>query len=102
MTDGSTAAAPAPRAKMQPVRRVPKPRLTGRLDSPVRNLILGVAYTMSVMFCATVAYMANGWNFRDALYMVVVTVFTVGYNEVRPIDTLALNVIWKPRANTPI
>ena len=75
------------------MRRVPKPRLTGRLDSPIRNLILGVAYTLSIMICATTAYMSAGWSFRDAFYMVVVTVFTVGYNEVRPIDTPALNVI---------
>jgi voltage-gated potassium channel len=83
----------AARAKSRPVRRVPKPRLTGRLDSPVHNLVLGVAYTVSVMICATTAYIANGWSFRDAFYMVVVTVFTVGYEEVRPIDTVALNVV---------
>ena len=45
------------------------------------------------MLIATVAYMAVGWSFRDALYMVIVTVYTVGYNEVRPINTPALNVI---------
>jgi voltage-gated potassium channel Kch len=105
MTEGSTgtgdsgdrspafAATATARAKAQPVRRVPKPKLTGRLDSPVHNLVLGVAYTASVMICATIAYMTNGWSFRDAFYMVVVTVFTVGYNEVRPIDTVALNVV---------
>jgi voltage-gated potassium channel len=40
-----------------------------------------------------VAYMAAGWSFRDAIYMVIVTIYTVGYNEVRPINTPALNVI---------
>jgi voltage-gated potassium channel len=39
------------------------------------------------MIVATVAYMASGWSFRDAIYMVIVTVYTVGYNEVRPINT---------------
>ncbi len=82
-----------PRLKPHPIRRVPKPRMTGLLDSPVRNLSVGVAYTVSVMLIATVAYMAVGWSFRDALYMVIVTVYTVGYNEVRPINTPALNVI---------
>jgi voltage-gated potassium channel Kch len=75
------------------IRRVPKPRMTGLLDSPVRNLTVGVAYTITVMILATAAYMAVGWSFRDALYMVIVTVYTVGYNEVRPINTPALNVI---------
>jgi voltage-gated potassium channel len=75
------------------IRRVPKPRMTGLLDSPVRNLVAGVAYTVTVMILATAAYMAAGWSFRDAIYMVIVTVYTVGYNEVRPINTPALNLI---------
>jgi voltage-gated potassium channel len=67
--------------------------MTGLLDSPVRNLTVGVTYTITVMILATAAYMAAGWSFRDAIYMVIVTVYTVGYNEVRPIDTPALNLI---------
>ena len=82
-----------PRLKPHQIRRVPKPRMTGLLDSPIRNLSVGVAYTVTVMVVATVAYMAAGWSFRDAIYMVIVTVYTVGYNEVRPINTPALNVI---------
>jgi len=82
-----------PRLKPHQIRRVPKPRMTGLLDSPIRNLSVGVAYTLTVMIVATVAYMAAGWSFRDAIYMVIVTVYTVGYNEVRPINTPALNVI---------
>jgi trk system potassium uptake protein TrkA/voltage-gated potassium channel len=34
--------------------------------------------------------MLSGWSFGDALYMVVLTVFTVGFSEVRPIDTSAI------------
>ena len=82
-----------PRLKPHQIRRVPKPRMTGLLDSPIRNLRVGVAYTVTVMIVATVAYMAAGWSFRDAIYMVIVTVYTVGYNEVRPINTPALNAI---------
>jgi voltage-gated potassium channel len=82
-----------PRLKPHQIRRVPKPRMTGLLDSPIRNLSVGVAYTVTVMIVATVAYMAAGWSFRDAIYMVIVTIYTVGYNEVRPINTPALNVI---------
>lgn len=75
------------------IRRVPKPRLTGLLDSPVRNLTFGMIYVVLVMVFATAAYMIAGWSFRDAIYMVVITVYTVGFNEVRPINTTALNVI---------
>ena len=61
------------------IRRVPRPRTTGLFDSPVRNLTVGVvAYTVAVMIVATVAYMRVGWSFRDAIYMVIVTVYTVG------------------------
>jgi voltage-gated potassium channel len=67
--------------------------MTGLFDSPVRNLGFAVAFTIVVMVLATVAYMAQGWSFRDAIYMVILTIYTVGYNEVRPIDTPALNVI---------
>ncbi|MBV9538280.1 MAG: potassium channel protein [Acidisphaera sp.] len=42
------------------------------------------------MLAAISAYTALGWSVGDALYMVVLTVFTVGYDEVQPIDTAAL------------
>jgi Ion channel len=77
----------------RPIRRVPKPRMTGLLDSPVRNLTVGVIYTIGVMVAATIAYMAVGWSFRDALYMVIITTYTVGFGEVRPIITIALIVL---------
>jgi voltage-gated potassium channel len=83
----------APRPRSGGIRRVPKPRLTGLLDSPGRNLTLGMIFVLMVMVSATVAYMAAGWSFRDAIYMVVITIYTVGFNEVRPINTPALNVI---------
>ncbi len=67
--------------------------MTGLFDSPVRNLAFGVGFTIVVMALATVAYMAQGWSFRDAIYMVILTIYTVGYNEVRPIDTPALSTI---------
>lgn len=46
-----------------------------------------------VSACATAAYMEKGWAFGDALYMVVLTVYTVGYGEVKPINTPELRVI---------
>ena len=87
---------PAPRVardRPRPIRRVPKPRMSGLLDSPVRNLTVGIAFMIVVMVLATAAYMAVGWSFRDALYMVIITVYTVGYDEIRPINTPALDAI---------
>jgi voltage-gated potassium channel len=88
-TGGGSAIARQP----QPIRRVPKPRMSGFFDSPHRNLIVGVIYTLTVMLLGVAAYMAAGWSLRDAVYMVVTTVYTVGYEEVRPINTPALYFI---------
>ena len=54
---------------------------------PFRNLGLAVAFVLVVAACAILAYMRAGWSFDDALYMVTLTIFTVGYGEVRPINT---------------
>jgi voltage-gated potassium channel len=75
------------------IRRVPKPRMTGLLDSPVRNLTFGAIYVVAVMVAATASYMVAGWSFRDAIYMVITTVYTVGYGEVRPVNTPLLSII---------
>jgi len=58
---------------------------------PSRNLFRGGAFMAIVWVAATVGYMRAGWNFQDSFYMVTLTVFTVGYGEVRPIDTQFLH-----------
>lgn len=65
----------------------------GLLAHPARNLVAGLSYMAVVMTIATASYVAAGWSFGDALYMVIVTVYTVGYNEVRPVDTTLLRTI---------
>lgn len=46
-----------------------------------------------VVAIATLAYWSQGWCFSDSLYMVIITIFTVGYEEVQPCHTTALRVI---------
>jgi voltage-gated potassium channel len=60
---------------------------------PSRNLVRGSLFMLVVWIAATAAYWKAGWSFQDALYMVTLTVFTVGYSEVRPIDTTYLHVV---------
>jgi voltage-gated potassium channel len=60
---------------------------------PSRNLIRGTVFMAIVWVATTVGYMRAGWSFDDSLYMVTLTVFTVGYGEVRPIDTPYLHAL---------
>jgi voltage-gated potassium channel Kch len=65
----------------------------GALSSPTRNLVVGLIYLLTVMTVASISYVAAGWTLGDAIYMVVLTVFTVGYGEVEPVNTVLLRVI---------
>nr|WP_261361112.1 potassium channel protein [Aeoliella straminimaris] len=44
----------------------------------------------TVCAAATVTYVMHGWKLDDAIYMVVITVFGVGYGEVQPVDSPTL------------
>ncbi len=79
-------------AGLRPIART-VPRREGWLASPARNLIVGLIYIAVVMVLATTSYVAAGWSLGDAIYMVIITVYTVGFNEVHPIDTSLLRTI---------
>jgi voltage-gated potassium channel len=63
-------------------KRAYEPRApTRRIQSAL--LALGVITVVGVL-----GYMVfEGWSFTDAVYMTVITLTTVGYREVRPLDT---------------
>jgi voltage-gated potassium channel Kch len=63
------------------------------LHSPVRNLVLGIAFVLVIMALSTVAYVLAGADLADALYMVIITVYTVGYGESVPVNTPTLRWI---------
>ncbi|MFZ5746049.1 MAG: potassium channel family protein [Pseudomonadota bacterium] len=63
------------------------------LASPVRNLVSVLVFVLCVAVLATIAYMAAGWSLTDASYMVLITIYTVGYGEVRPVDTAYLHTV---------
>ena len=51
----------------------------------VRNALLALGI---IMVTGVLGYMfLEGWSFIDALYMTVITLTTVGYREVRDLDT---------------
>jgi voltage-gated potassium channel len=74
------------------MRRLPNIAETA-LGSPVRNLASILIFMAVVAVVATLAYMRAGWSFADASYMVVLTVYSVGYGEVHPIDTPYLHAV---------
>jgi voltage-gated potassium channel Kch len=63
------------------------------LGSPGRTLASIVIFVLAVVVLATGAYMAAGWSFSEAIYMVLLTVYTVGYGEVHPINTPFLHAV---------
>jgi len=62
-------------------------------QSPLRNILAGVAFVLLVSGLAMVGYIAHGWSVGDSFYMVVITVFTVGFGEVHQVDTPGLRAI---------
>lgn len=65
----------------------------GLLASPLRNLAVVVLLVVAMMAVAVSGYLAAGWSLTDAVYMVVLTLYSVGYEEVRPIDTPYLHAL---------
>jgi voltage-gated potassium channel len=62
-------------------------------DPRTAHLFYSSIFVFVVSVVATIAYMLNGWGFGDAFYMTVITIFTVGYEEVRPVDTVKLRLV---------
>lgn len=56
-------------------------------------MIVGVSLFLTVCCAAVVGYMAAGWRLDDAIYMVIITIFGVGYGEVQPIQSPALRAL---------
>jgi voltage-gated potassium channel len=62
------------------------------MQSSLQRILIGASFFAATVVIAVLGYMLYGWNFLDALYMVVITIFGVGFGEVRPINTPSLRV----------
>jgi voltage-gated potassium channel len=58
----------------------------------VSRIKVGVVFFATTCLIAVIGYMAAGWELLDAVYMVVITVFGVGYGEARPLTDPALKI----------
>lgn len=54
---------------------------------PKSNLLYAAGFVAVVLVVFTVGYRLAGWSWSDALYMVIITAFSVGFGEVVPITT---------------
>ncbi|MBD0267495.1 MAG: potassium channel protein, partial [Cyanobacteria bacterium Co-bin8] len=53
------------------------------MQSSLRRITTGVVTFLLTVLTAVTGYVVAGWVLIDAVYMVVITVFGVGYGEVR-------------------
>jgi len=60
------------------------------LRETMRGLYIGGLLFLGVIVVGTIAYRLEGWTLSDAFYMVIITVFSVGYEEVEPVATPTL------------
>ena len=60
---------------------------------PVKRVLLGVGIFLAICVLAVIGYVRAGWPLGDSIYMVVITIFGVGYGEVKPIDSEELRTL---------
>ncbi|NJN01101.1 MAG: potassium channel protein [Leptolyngbyaceae cyanobacterium SL_1_1] len=62
------------------------------MHRPFRRIILGSVFFVLTVVIAVYGYVLAGWSLLDAVYMVVITIFGVGYGEVQPLDSAKLRI----------
>lgn len=51
------------------------------------KIAIGTAFFILTFIVAVIGYLLFGWTTLEAVYMVVITIFGVGYGEVQPLET---------------
>jgi voltage-gated potassium channel len=62
------------------------------MKGSLRRILTGFIFFTITLVVAVAGYVAAGWTVLDAIYMVVITTFGVGYGEVRPITSPELRI----------
>ncbi|MEM6426266.1 MAG: NAD-binding protein [Cyanobacteria bacterium P01_D01_bin.128] len=57
-----------------------------------QRIVTGLVSFLLTVIVAVFGYVLAGWTLLDAIYMVVITIFGVGYGEVKPLESPALRV----------
>lgn len=63
------------------------------MSAPLRKIVTGVVWFLLIFVVAVVGYVASGWRVDDSIYMVIITIFGVGYGEVQPVQSPSLRAL---------
>jgi len=66
---------------------------TKQTSTPIRKIVTGISSFLAICLLAVTGYVAAGWELSDAIYMVIITIFGVGYGEVQPITSPPLRLL---------
>ncbi len=55
--------------------------------------MVGIVSFALICLAAVIGYVSAGWSVGDAVYMVIITIFGVGYGEVQPVQSPALRTL---------
>src|ERR1700755_1169826 len=59
---------------------------------PGKRMLNGALFLLLTATTGVIGYVVAGWNLLDAIYMVVITIFGVGYGEVRHLESNGLRI----------
>ncbi len=62
------------------------------MQGPFQRIFTGTIFFATTSLIAVIGYSLSGWSLLDSIYMVVITIFGVGYGEVKPLDSPALKI----------
>ncbi len=62
------------------------------MKSSFKHIVQGAIAFVLTFTVAVAGYVLHGWSLLDAIYMSVITIFGVGYGEVKPVATPQLRV----------
>ncbi|MEM1069535.1 MAG: potassium channel protein [Planctomycetota bacterium] len=62
-------------------------------STPLGKVLVGIFSFTLICLIAVIGYVLAGWSVGDAFYMVIITIFGVGYGEVQPVQSPALRLL---------
>ena len=57
------------------------------MQGSFQRILTGTVFFTITIIIAVMGYTLFGWSLLEAVYMVVITIFGVGYGEVQPLET---------------